>query len=111
MRRALRDIVPPEILERRRKAYQLRAPLDAIGKAQTKLHRVLRTSAMADAGLVDGGALLDELKRAATGSAEWYQSLLRTIAYELWLQANHRQGLPKFPMSPRRVLHPSLATL
>jgi asparagine synthase (glutamine-hydrolysing) len=111
MRRALRDIVPPEILERRRKAYQLRAPLDAIGKAQTKLHRVLRTSAIADAGLVDGGALLDELKRAATGSAEWYQALLRSIAYELWLQASHRQGLPKLPMSPRRVLHPSLATL
>jgi asparagine synthase (glutamine-hydrolysing) len=111
MRRALRDIIPAEILERRRKAYQLRAPLDAIGKAYTRLHRVLHTSAVAEKGLVDGGALLDELKRTATGSAEWYQPLLRTIAYELWLQASYRQCPPKFPMGPHRVLQPSLAAL
>jgi asparagine synthase (glutamine-hydrolysing) len=111
MRRALRDIVPAEILERRRKAYQLRAPLDAIGKAYPKLHRVLETSAVAETGLVDGRALLDELRRTATGSPEWYQALLRTIAYELWLQASHRQGLAKLPARPLRVLHPSLAAL
>lgn len=108
MRRALRDIIPAEILERRRKAYQLRAPLDAIGQAHIKLHRVLGQSAIADMGLVDGGALLNELNRTATGNAEWYQALLRTIAYELWLQASCRGSVPS--MSPHPALHPNLAT-
>jgi asparagine synthase (glutamine-hydrolysing) len=109
MRRALTNIVPPEILERRRKAYQLRAPLNAIGSAYAKLHRLLHTSAVADRGLVNTGALLGELERTATGSAEWYQPLLRAIAYELWLQASDRRGVPKLPSSPYRILDPTLA--
>ncbi|WP_263408854.1 asparagine synthetase B family protein [Terriglobus tenax] len=91
MRRSLRSIVPPEILERRRKAYQLRAPLNAIGQAYHKLQHVLESSEIGRRGLVDVTALLDELKRTAAGSAEWYQPLLRTIAYELWLKASDCQ--------------------
>lgn len=111
MRRALRDIVPPEILERRRKAYQLRAPLDAIAQAFPKLQRVLGNAVIVDQGFVDRRALLSELKRTANGSSESYQALLRAIAYELWLQANDRQGGRTPSTSPHRALDPTLATL
>ena len=111
MRRALTGIVPPEILERRRKAYQLRAPLDAIGQAYLKLLDILVNSAIAELGFVDSGALLYGLKCSANGSAEWYQPLLRAIAYELWLQARYRQGWRNLPTSPHGVLDPTLATM
>lgn len=110
MRRALRDIVPQEILERRRKAYQLRAPLNAIAQAYPKLHRLIEHSTIADMGFVNLEALLNELKQTATGDAKWSQALMRTVAYELWLQARCRQGNVESPMSFYRVLHPSLAS-
>jgi len=110
MRRALRDIVPQEILERRRKAYQLRAPLNAIAQAYPKLHRLVEHSAIADMGFIHREALLDELKQTATGDAQWSQSLMRTVAYELWLQTRCRQGDVESPMSLHRVLHSSLAS-
>jgi asparagine synthase (glutamine-hydrolysing) len=111
MRRALKGIVPLEILERRRKAYQLRAPLAAIRNAHLKLRDLLVHSAIADLGFVDSGALLDGLERTAHGSVEEYQALLRAIAYELWLQASDRYGSRNLVTSSPGVLDSTLATL
>jgi len=88
MRRALRGIVPLEILERRRKAFQLRAPLSAIQMANSKLEYLFADSAIAKAGFVDIHVLRLSLKATARGEAEWRQPLLRTIALELWLRSN-----------------------
>jgi asparagine synthase (glutamine-hydrolysing) len=88
MRRALRGIVPFEILERRRKAFQLRAPLSAIQKANSKLEHLFADSAIAKAGFVDIHALRLSLEATARGDAEWRQPLLKTIALELWLRAS-----------------------
>ena len=85
MRRALRGIVPAEILERRRKAFQLRAPMNAIRAAQPKLERLISSSRTAEMGFIDVTSLRCALKATAAGNAEWYQAVLRAIAYELWL--------------------------
>jgi asparagine synthase (glutamine-hydrolysing) len=85
MRRALRGIVSVEILERRRKAFQLRAPMNAIRAAQPKLDRLIAGSRIAELGFIDTAALKRALRATADGSAEWYQAILRAIAYELWL--------------------------
>jgi asparagine synthase (glutamine-hydrolysing) len=87
MRRALRHIVPTEILERRRKAFQLRAPLNALQQSHEKLQRLFANSLLAEQGLVDIDSLRQELMRCANGAPEWTQSLLRTIACELWLRS------------------------
>jgi hypothetical protein len=42
-------MVPHEILERRRKAYQLRAPLDTLWKAYPRLEKLSLDSALASA--------------------------------------------------------------
>ena len=88
MRRALRGIVPFEILERRRKAFQLRAPLSAIQKANSKLEHLFANSAIAKAGFVDMHALRLSLEATARGDAEWRQPLLKIIALELWLRSS-----------------------
>ena len=86
MRRALRDIVPHEILERRRKAFQLRAPLSAIQAAHEKLERLISTSIIADMGFVDVDAFLSALTATVNGEAHGYHAILRAVAYELWLR-------------------------
>jgi asparagine synthase (glutamine-hydrolysing) len=87
MRRALANIVPHEVLERRRKAYQLRAPLYALQQAHDVLEKLLATPIVADAGLVDGKALRLSLRRTVEGDPAWWQAMLRTIAFELWLRS------------------------
>jgi asparagine synthase (glutamine-hydrolysing) len=92
MRRALRNIVPHEILERRRKAFQLRAPLRTLQRDISVLERLFADSLAAGAGFIDAGKLRIDLRGAAQGESEWWQMLLRTIALELWLRASQSEG-------------------
>ena len=97
MRRALANIVPHEVLERRRKAYQLRAPLYALQQAHDVVEKLFANSMLADAGLIDITALRQSLRRTAEGDPAWWQAVLRTIALELWLRSivlgdRHRAG-------------------
>lgn len=89
MRRALRGIVPKEILERRRKAYQLRAPLQSLRQAQEGLRRLWKNSILAEEGFVEIDILRREFDRCVQGEAEWCRAIFRTIAYELWLRTRH----------------------
>ena len=106
MRRALRGIVPDAILERRRKAFQLRAPLSAIQAAQEKLERLISTSIIADMGFIDVDAFILALRATAAGRTQGYHAILRAIAYELWLQTQLRQPAP----SQSHFVRPSLVT-
>jgi asparagine synthase (glutamine-hydrolysing) len=87
MRRALAHIVPAEVLERRRKAYQLRAPLHALQQAHRALEELFAHPMLAEAGLVDRETLRRSLRRTAEGDPAHWQAMLRTIALELWLQS------------------------
>jgi asparagine synthase (glutamine-hydrolysing) len=87
MRRALRGIVPAEILERKRKAFVLQGPLRALQQARGQVDLLWRDSLMAQKGFIDVDVLRRELDRCLRGDAEWSQALTRTIAYELWLRS------------------------
>jgi asparagine synthase (glutamine-hydrolysing) len=88
MRRALKAIVPAQVLERRRKAFVLRGPLCALRLSSTKIDSLFEGSLISNQGLVQ----LTELQRAlvsTTGGAEaqWWRPIFRALNFELWLQA------------------------
>jgi asparagine synthase (glutamine-hydrolysing) len=90
MRRALIGIVPEEILERKRKAFQLRGPMVALQQSQDTLERLFAYSISAESGFIDVDQFKRALRRCCAGdSAEW-QAVLRAIALELWLQSTSR---------------------
>lgn len=88
MRRALVRIVPQEILERRRKAYQLHAPLKALSHASQHLMDLFQDSHLAAMSLIDAQLLRAAIAQLADGSAAGWQSIVRAIALELWFRAN-----------------------
>jgi asparagine synthase (glutamine-hydrolysing) len=105
MRRALVDIVPPQILERRRKAFQLRAPLRVLEQAYPRLELLFRDSVLGDVGLVDIDALRRALSGVAGGESEGWQALIRTIALELWLKTNSFRSQHRFSRMEEARLH------
>lgn len=94
MRRALKSIVPHEILERRRKAFQLHAPLSALQQQHSKIERLFAAAATEGTGFIEIKELLGALEYTAQGGVEWWQALLKAIAYELWLRScGYKNGL------------------
>jgi asparagine synthase (glutamine-hydrolysing) len=89
MRRALIPIVPTMILERRRKACQLRMPLLTMQHASVRLDSLLTKPALSVAGLINPKSLHAQLKRTLrSGDPKWWLALLRAIDLELWIKAN-----------------------
>jgi asparagine synthase (glutamine-hydrolysing) len=84
-------IVPAEILERRRKAFQLSAPLKALAAARQTIETTFTDSALEREGLIDRRQLLLWLERTASGDPTWWQALVRTVSLELWLQTLAQQ--------------------
>jgi asparagine synthase (glutamine-hydrolysing) len=94
MRRALKNIVPEMVLERRRKAYQIRGPLSAIQHARGEIDRLLAEPLMAANGYVAPTKLRAALESICDGrEVKWWQAIMRTITFELWLQeSNHNSS-------------------
>jgi asparagine synthase (glutamine-hydrolysing) len=84
MRRALRSIVPPEIVNRRRKAFVSRAPRKALASEGTRISS--RDFITSQLGLVDRDRLLEEIQNAVLGKDISLVSLVRTITLECWLR-------------------------
>jgi asparagine synthase (glutamine-hydrolysing) len=85
MRRALVGIVPPEILERRRKGFIARAPLTSI---RTELPKILERTANLASGrarVVDAEAFRAYLEKAADGGELLLVPVMRTLLIEAWL--------------------------
>jgi len=96
MRRALVGIVPPEILERRRKGFIARAPLTSI---RTELPKILeRTANFASsrARIVDAEAFRNFLEKAANGGELLLVPVLRTLLIEAWL--THLESRTSIPI-------------
>jgi hypothetical protein len=86
MRRALRGIVPDEILDRKRKASAARAPLVAISTEWASVVRVSERM-MGDAlGIVDGKRFSEALRKARYGGEVPIDALIRTLNLEFWLR-------------------------
>jgi asparagine synthase (glutamine-hydrolysing) len=89
MRRALCSIVPPEILQRRRKAYLARNA--AIGLelvAETISAKELRSLSTVRSGFVDPDSLGEALSRVSKGqNPQWVTPLWRTLLFDLWFRS------------------------
>jgi len=85
MRRALRGLVPSEILDRKRKAFISRAPIVALREELDELLRETKQMLSSDLGIVDQQKFQQHLKQAAAGQPVLVVPLLRTLLVEAWL--------------------------
>jgi asparagine synthase (glutamine-hydrolysing) len=91
MRRALRDLIPAEILERRRKAFLVRSPLRSLQSARARIEALFERSCAADAGYLDPVSLRACMRTAIENNdPRWSTSLIRAIEFELWLRVDRR---------------------
>lgn len=94
MRRALKGIVPDAVLERRRKAFLERSPLQTLIALSTKMRDMMRTSLLQEMGYIDPEAFLRCLEEEIKGGTpRWRTALMRTCQFELWL----RSGVVRLP--------------
>jgi asparagine synthase (glutamine-hydrolysing) len=89
MRRALRSLVPSEILERKRKAYIERSPVVALQSARGQIERLLADALVFRCGLIDPTNLARCLDLITTGKQtnQWLL-LMKTVVLELWLRTH-----------------------
>jgi asparagine synthase (glutamine-hydrolysing) len=92
MRRALRDIVPEQVLERRRKAYVLHGYLTEIAKKKHMIYERLSSSPIGALSFVDQGALLRSLNQFERGDPALWRPLMRSAVFALWLEASLTHG-------------------
>jgi asparagine synthase (glutamine-hydrolysing) len=105
MRRALVEIVPAEILNRRRKAFIARGPLASLRTALPQLLEDTKNMTSSRLGIVDDGAFRVFLKRAADVGDLSLLPALRTLLIEAWLtNLVHWKGSLRFSESLERSL-------
>lgn len=90
MRRALRGIVPDEILNRKRKAFVARKPLRSIAAQRNLLFEITKEMMCDIAGIVDPEQFRLVISRALCGLDVPLVPLLRTIGIERWLRNVNR---------------------
>ncbi len=83
-RRALRGIVPTEILDRRRKAYIVRGPMAGISAECKELN--VRGMLAASLGIVDPDLFSRALQLVCEGKEVPIVALMRTLTIEAWLR-------------------------
>jgi asparagine synthase (glutamine-hydrolysing) len=93
MRRALRGIVPEEILDRRRKAAVARSPMVAISQALDDLFEANQEMASEIFGLVNSAVFRDAVKRIQVDETVPLIPVIRTIGMEVWLRQLTASGL------------------
>jgi asparagine synthase (glutamine-hydrolysing) len=89
MRRALQNITPVEILERRRKAFMSRRLQDSLLRNRQSIDLLLKDPLGAELGLYEREAALAALNSAVHGADfRSRYAIERLITYELWLRGN-----------------------
>jgi len=95
MRRALKDIVPTEILERRRKAFTIRGALAWLAANKEQLEVMFADSCAAQHGFIDPTIFRSSLGSVLQGTDQkWRRAMMKTITLELWLRARNGQPAP-----------------
>jgi asparagine synthase (glutamine-hydrolysing) len=88
MRRALKDIVPTEVLDRRRKGYQIRGPLLTLQRSHRTINTLFEKSLIVESGLVEVEKLRAALDLTIQGhDFKWRQAITRAITLELWIRS------------------------
>jgi asparagine synthase (glutamine-hydrolysing) len=114
MRRALRSVVPDEILSRRTKGTIARRPLQAVATDWKELDKLLDSSLSAQCGYVNQWQFRDALLKAKQGDAPQLVRLLQTLSFEFWLQQLARRNLVRLPnrtSGPRETEHATAPTI
>jgi asparagine synthase (glutamine-hydrolysing) len=93
MRRSLRAIVPPEVLNRKRKAFVVRAPMAAISEDSAKLTEISQNMVSGSLGIIEPRQFREAIQNALRGIEVPVVILLRTLSLELWLRAITRRGI------------------
>jgi asparagine synthase (glutamine-hydrolysing) len=109
MRRALTGIVPDLILERKRKAFVARAPIDALNEQWPTLLEIAKGMMSENFGIVDSKEFLKALVRAREGHEVPIVAVLRTFQVEHWLRNLYAAGRLSPARSLPRIPHPLLA--
>jgi asparagine synthase (glutamine-hydrolysing) len=115
MRRALRGLLPPEIINRKRKARIARTPVTSLSAEWPELEPWTHNMISAELGLVDESHFAEVLKKARQGLPVPLSGIVRTLQVEFWLrQLSNRHFLdvsqpPKAKSQPRRMLAPKEA--
>ena len=95
MRRALVDLVPPEILSRRTKGGAAGGALFALDANWAELDQLFVSPLSAGIGCIDGYRFQESLRAARSGDAQHLVCLMKTVYLELWLRglARHQSCL------------------
>jgi hypothetical protein len=93
LRRALKDIVPSEVLERRRKAYATRGPRAAITQEWDHISDLCRNMIAAQMGILSESSFSEALLASQNSDASPLVQLMRTIVLEAWLRNVCRGGV------------------
>ena len=86
MRRALRGIVPEELLNRKRKAFVARAPRVAISEQLDELANLTEHMISNSLGIIDAGKFFEALRNAPQDPEVSIVYLIRTLRLESWLR-------------------------
>ena len=86
MRRALVGIVPAGVLERKRKAFVVRAPLAAISGEWANVAKATHNMVSAALGAIDQRVFAESLERARRGQNVPLAAMMRTLYLEFWLR-------------------------
>lgn len=91
MRRALKDLLPPKVLNRKTKRGPDEAMLRAIAREWPQLERMFITPRAEAYGYIDGKTLLAAFERARHGQGD--TNLFVLISLELWLRSLEGWGI------------------
>jgi asparagine synthase (glutamine-hydrolysing) len=100
MRRALTGVVPPEILDRKGKAFVERAPLMKMSSHWPTLISARQGLLLESLGIVDSERLLQFLKKARYGKELYWAPLIRAMSIENWLRKLRGAGILDFAGLP-----------
>lgn len=86
MRRALVDLVPPEILSRRTKGGAAGSALFALNINWEELNQLFLSPLSSEIGCIDARRFQQNLRAARSGDVPYLVCLMKTVYLELWLR-------------------------
>jgi asparagine synthase (glutamine-hydrolysing) len=105
MRRAMKDIVPPEVLSRSTKQTGARTFILALERQHTSLQKIYQPSVSAALGYVDDWQMLQAIEAARTGRITSLTRLLLAFSLEFWLRDQIARELLFLPVSGNSSLN------
>jgi asparagine synthase (glutamine-hydrolysing) len=93
MRRALVNIVPDELLSRKRKAYVSRSPLAAISSEWATVTELTQHMVTSSLNVVAPDVFSEVLQKACQGQEVPTVMLMRTLGVEFWLRSVRNRGI------------------